>query len=269
MFNYDKNAASTIFGYLGFNNYGDELLAQTLVRKYGLSNFSNLSKKSSFLSHLSHLLRSKQVFAVGGLFQDQTSYFSLFYYCFLLRLFQVFGKEIYLVAVGVGPIESEASRYTLFTCLKRIKNLSVRDRYSFDLLKSMNIDAQVEKDLAWQNEALVTKAASNGKTLICVRNMNDWLLIKERFEFGEFDLLLMQKEFALANEVKSETAFGVNIIDAFAYNLHDLLYTISAYDKVITARYHAGILGFLAKIDVKVLEISPKLSSLLNTIAEA
>jgi polysaccharide pyruvyl transferase WcaK-like protein len=269
MFNYDKNKPSTIFGYLGFNNYGDELLASTLVQYYGLENYSYLSKRNSVFSHLKQFFKSKQVFVIGGLFQDETSYFSLFYYCFLLRLFQIFGKEIYLVAVGVGPIQSFASRYTLYTCLKRIKNITVRDQFSFDLLKSVNINSKIEKDLAWHNKELVTKVKTNNKTLVCVRNINDWLLVKERFEFEQFDLLIMQKEFELADQIKSETAFGVNVLDPFAYEFEDLLFTINAYDKLITSRYHAAILGFLAKVDVKILEISPKLSSLLNTIAEA
>jgi polysaccharide pyruvyl transferase WcaK-like protein len=269
MLQFDKKASSTIFGYLGFNNYGDELLATTLIDKYGLEDYKYLSKKDSVFAHLKLLFITKQVFAIGGLFQDQTSYFSLFYYCFLLRLFQVFGKQVFLIRVGVGPIESEASRYTLFTCLRNIPNITVRDKYSKELLASINIESTLEKDLAWLNDGLVTKAKANAKTLICVRNINDWLLVKERFEFDNFDLLLMQKEFDLAQKIRSETGFGVDVIDPFAYALDDLLFTISAYDKLISSRYHAAILGFLAKVDVKILEISPKLSSLFNTIAEA
>jgi polysaccharide pyruvyl transferase WcaK-like protein len=269
MFNYDKSASSTIFGYLGFDNYGDELLAQTLIRKFALENYSFLSKKQSIFGHLAHFFKAKQVFAIGGLFQDQTSFFSLFYYCVILRLFQIFGKKIYLVSVGVGPLEKEYSKYVLYTCLKRFENISVRDDYSKNLLAEVNINSILSKDLAWDNEALNSKEASNEKTLICIRNENDWLLVKERFEFEDFDLLLMQKEFDLAHKIKDETKEMVDVIDAFAFEYKDLLKKISSYDKLISSRYHGAILGFLAKTDVKILEISPKLSSLLNTIAEA
>lgn len=269
MFNYDKTKPSTIFGYIGFNNYGDELLAKTLIEKYQLESYKFLSRKNSLFSHLSQLLSSKQVFALGGLFQDQTSYFSLFYYCLLLRIFQILGKKVYLVSVGVGPVDTEVGLFTLFNCLKSVQNISVRDEYSKKLLASINIDSELERDLAWHNKEILSKAKSNNKTLICVRNINDWILVKERFEFGDFDLLVMQKEFELTEQIKLETSIGVNVIDPFAYEFEELLYTISAYDKLISSRYHAAILGFLAKIDVKILEISPKLSSLLNTIAEA
>ncbi len=215
------------------------------------------------------MISSKQIIALGGLFQDETSVWSLFYYCFVLKLFNIFGKKVFLVAVGVGPIKSEISRFIVFVCLVGIKNISVRDDYSKKLLASIGIESNIEKDLAWVNKGLITKASPIEKTLICVRNYNDWLLVKERFEYDKFDLFLMQKEFDLAEVIKSETAFGVDVIDAFAFELNDLLNKISSYNKLITSRYHGAILGFLAKTDVKILEVNPKLSSLLNTIAQA
>ncbi len=265
----DKKASSILFGYLGFNNYGDELLAASCVKKYELESTSQLSRKTSFWGHLKSLMSSKQIIALGGLFQDETSLWSLFYYCFVLKFFKIFGKKVFLVAVGVGPIKSEISRFIVFVCLVGIKNISVRDEYSKKLLASMGIEAEMENDLAWVNKGLITKASPIEKTLICVRNYNDWLLMKERFVFDKFDLFLMQKEFDLAEVIRSETAFGVDVIDAFAFELNDLLYKISSYNKLITSRYHGAILGFLAKTDVKILEVNPKLSSLLNTIAQA
>lgn len=269
MFNYDKKLPSTIFGYFGFNNYGDELLAKTLVQNYELEDYSCLSKTNKLWSHLSALFSTKQVFVLGGLFQDQTSFLSLFYYCFLIKVFKVFGKKIFLVAVGVGPITKKISRFILHNSLAGIKDISVRDKYSYDLLKSIGIEAQIQKDLAWMNSEISETAKKNQKTLVCIRNLNDWHLAKERFEFKEFDLLLMQKEFEMAHELQSQQSFGVDVIDAFAYDYEDLIYKISSYDKIISSRYHGAILGFLAKTDVKILEISPKLSSLLMTIAEA
>lgn len=265
----DKKASSVLFGYLGFNNYGDELLAASCIKKYELEQTSTLSRKTSLWGHLKSLWTSKQIIAIGGLFQDETSLWSLFYYCFVLKIFKIFDKKIFLVAVGVGPIKTEISRFVIFACLSNISGLTVRDEYSKKLLASIGIESELEKDLAWVNKGLITKASQVDKTLICVRNYNDWLLVKERFEFGKFDLFLMQKEFDLAEVIKSETAFGVDVIDAFAFEFNDLLYKISSYSKLITSRYHGAILGFLAKADVKILEVNPKLSSLLNTIAEA
>ena len=264
-FKVDNQAHSTIFGYLGFSNYGDELLASCLIKKYDLENYKFLSKKNSLLDHLKAFFLTKQVFVIGGLFQDQTSFFSLFYYCFLIRLFNIFGKKIYLEAVGVGPILRESSRFVLFNCLKQIRNISVRDEYSREILSSVGIEARLEKDLAWTCDEIEARGQRTDKVLISVRNYNDWILVKERFEFKEFDLLIMQKEFDLAEQIQFETESGVDILDPFAFHYDELLKKISSYRKLITARYHAGILGYLAKTKVEILEISPKLSSLHHT----
>ena len=267
----DPSEKSTIFGYLGFDNYGDELLAKTLVEKLKLKDVSMLSKKSSFFKHLFQFIGTKQVFVVGGLFQDQTSYLSLLYYCVVLNIFQFFKKKVFLCAVGIGPLERKKSKDLLRFTLSGLQNISVRDQYSKDLLAELGIEAKLERDLAWSNPALTKSFNSNERSLVCIRNYNDWLLMKERFIFEEFDLLLMQKEFDLAQQIKAETKFkhGVSIIDANAFEYKALLEVIAPYEKLLTSRYHAAILGYQAQIDVGILELSPKLSSLLKTISKA
>ncbi len=47
LFTCNNKLKSCVFGYLSFNNYGDELLAKTLIDIYGLENYSLLKKKKA------------------------------------------------------------------------------------------------------------------------------------------------------------------------------------------------------------------------------
>jgi len=263
LFTCNNKLKSCVFGYLSFNNYGDELLAKTLIDIYGLENYSLLSKKSSILKHIQQFSHAKQVFVIGGLFQDETSFLSLVYYLTVIMIFRILNKKIFLVSVGLGPIKLEVSKFLLYQVLKNIKNISVRDKYSKDLLMELGIKVLEDKDLVFYNKYQdFSNVFKKEKTLVCVRNENDWLLAKERFEFEQFDLLLMQQEFALAEQIQAETPFGIDVYDAFAFEYIEILNLVASYKKVISSRYHCAIFALQTNTDLCILEISPKLSSL-------
>jgi polysaccharide pyruvyl transferase CsaB len=155
-----KNNSIVLAGYLGFKNFGDELLWQTFCRnlnsdyqiKVLLADESelpkNLSDKAFPLSRshkfalLESLLTCKAiVFAGGGVFQAKTSFVSLLYYLTLLTITRFSGGQVILMAQGFGPWGIWQKRFPrFFAWLARFLSasdyISVRDNDSADWIES-------------------------------------------------------------------------------------------------------------------------------------
>ncbi|MEY3370137.1 MAG: hypothetical protein RLZZ361_807, partial [Cyanobacteriota bacterium] len=143
-----------ILGYLGYNNYGDQILADLLFarlkKKHGQDITINyLSSKNSWKEHFFLLLKSKKIFAIGGMFQDLTSSWSLFYYCLVIFMAKLLSKEIVIFAQGIGPLQTPLTRFITKKTLKLANKISVRDQESSDFLIEDRIPHILVTDWAW------------------------------------------------------------------------------------------------------------------------
>ena len=157
-----------ISGYLGFENFGDEVLLYTLIRDLlrtgykiqDISVISNNPRKTTasyrmfsidrwnFLDVINGILRTEAIIFIGGLFQDKTSFKSFLYYFFQLFLGNLFRKEIVLYGAGIGPFEKTITESLFNFGIRDVRFITVRDQESQNFLPNKK-NAQVTIDPAW------------------------------------------------------------------------------------------------------------------------
>lgn len=139
-----------IAGYYGFDNAGDEAIAEALVYAFrnlrprlGLTILSAQPSRTAEqlgvqavdrfapLAVTGVLRRSDLlVFGGGTLLQDVTSLRSLAYYLAVLTLARLLCKPVVVYANGLGPIRSRSGRYLAGRLLAGARQVSLRDRDS-------------------------------------------------------------------------------------------------------------------------------------------
>ena len=116
-----------VSGYIGFDNFGDELIADILVKrlKAGDAEKVTLISKNpaktaklhntdscSMFGFLPILMESDVLISGGGsLLQDVTSLKSLLYYVGVIFAALIFGKKVEIFAQGIGPINSFLGKF--------------------------------------------------------------------------------------------------------------------------------------------------------------
>ena len=146
-----------LVGYFGYDNIGDDAILQSMVsqlkryyRPLRLIVFAHKPERVEKRFHVQALNRMSIpsilaginmsdiiVFAGGSLFQDKTSFRSLFYYCMILMLGRFYGKKIVLYAQGVEPFRYKWSEWLVRNIFFFAHYISVRDRDSMMLLNKL------------------------------------------------------------------------------------------------------------------------------------
>ena len=124
-----------VSGYIGFDNFGDELIAKILVQKLKslkaekitlISSNPEVTKKlydvesCSMFGFLKSLVETDILISGGGsLLQDATSLKSLIYYLGVIFCALIFRKKVIIFAQGIGPINSKIGRFLTKIILKK------------------------------------------------------------------------------------------------------------------------------------------------------
>ena len=147
-----------IAGYYGFGNGGDELILFSLLN--GLKTLNMKTEISVLSRHPSQTGKMYGVKAInrwnplnvalaifhtdlftfggGGLLQDLTSSWSIYYYLGLILLAKLFFKKVFLISQGVGPIRRKISRKVTGIVLGLVDLITVRDELSKFELRRLN-----------------------------------------------------------------------------------------------------------------------------------
>jgi polysaccharide pyruvyl transferase CsaB len=148
-----------ICGYYGFNNAGDELILENLVTQLrvkfpqvSIKVLSRDTEKTSLqfnvgavkrwnpLCVLSALFWSRLVLlGGGGLFQDRTSSFSLYYYLALILAAKLLFKKVYVCAVTINNM-SPVNRRVAAVVLNLADKITVRESGSLAALKECGLN---------------------------------------------------------------------------------------------------------------------------------
>lgn len=147
-----------LLGYYGFKNSGDDALLRSIIQQLSktdkdltmevLSCNPEETKKSFGIDAVSRnnvfsvirAIRSSRLLLVGGgtLIQDSTSTKSLLYYLAVIRLAEIFKKEIMLYANGIGPIKESNKKITK-RILNKVDIITLREEYSAEELKKIGV----------------------------------------------------------------------------------------------------------------------------------
>jgi len=152
-------------GYWGGFNVGDEgfleIVLPRLKHKAHITvasknpenttkSFNVRSVKAEPLTLVRELLRNDIVLeGPGGLFQDATSFKSLFYYFLPPFLGKLFGKKVYLYGIGIGPINRSISEKLTLKAFRMADGKYVRDAYSYDWLQSRGVSCDLAADVVF------------------------------------------------------------------------------------------------------------------------
>jgi polysaccharide pyruvyl transferase CsaB len=160
----EKKNSLLVAGYLGFGNFGDELLWQTFCEQmktrlpelrlavilgkdsripdFMADKVESISRSCRFRI-LEELLSCKAlVFPGGGVLQSATSFSSLVYYSLLIFIARSAGAKILLPAQGFGPWGENIEKHSRFfrylhNTLESADYISVRDQNSLDALNEV------------------------------------------------------------------------------------------------------------------------------------
>lgn len=271
-----------ISGYIGFGNFGDEVVLSILVkhlRAKGIS-ITALSSNPKMTSkvHGIEALRYKNLgdilrgvgecdvlFSGGGsLLQNFTSNLSLYYYLTIIVLALIMRKKVIVFAQGIGPIKGFFS--TLFTklVLRQCDIITTRDADSQHTLRRWGLQSSLECDPVWT----LTMPEYKPEPVLGVQirpyaAMNKFFL--ERLA-DAISLYFRNKKvqiFSFQNELDSSKCYefqallkskGVSSEVIVRTHISDILNDFSKLEYLIAMRFHACLLGL--KMGIKTLPVA-------------
>jgi polysaccharide pyruvyl transferase CsaB len=279
-----------IFGYYGFGNLGDEavLCAMLAHLKEVLPGLEPCvlsadpswteavhgvrSVRRTDLVAVRRLFRSSDLVCSGGgsLFQDVTSWRSPLFYGLLHELAR--GRPVLVYAQGLGPLRRTASRAVARRAMQRAAGVTLRDRGSVHLLRSLGVDRPVEV-VADPALALPAPAGASGQHLaLCVRPWADvpWpavvdgvrqaarktgLTVRVVCLHRRADLALSRE---VARQLEADLALPAEPLGA--------LEALAEARVVVGMRLHALILAAAAGVPFVGLSYDPKVSAFADSV---
>ncbi len=280
-------------GYYGFKNFGDEAILSVLIKKlqqdkniitvissdpeYTRSLHSNIRsiKTFDFRKIIGSIYKSDILISGGGsLLQDVTSIKSIIYYLLIIFIGLILRKKVIIFAQGIGPINSTIGQFLTKLLLRNCSYVSVRDSKSQELMNKWGIKSDLVCDPIFsvevpQNKKTKTLAIQlrNCKGLnmdfldrladeVC-RNFNDYKI--EIYSFQDsIDLEICQtfeqKLKILAPEINTTLYSGLTNTQ--------IIENISWAQYLISMRFHAIIIGLLAKTKTLAINYDIKVEKL-------
>lgn len=270
-----------VSGYIGFDNFGDELIARLLTRKLksgGAEKITLISaspektsklhgvNSCSMFGFLKPLLEADVLISGGGsLLQDVTSFKSLMYYLCVIFAAILAGKKVIIFAQGIGPVNSAAGQILTRFALKRCSEISVRDRESQVLLKNWGIDSALVRDPVFDLEMPVKNiCGALGIQLRDCPALTDGFLnalakeVLKYFADKKIKILSFQDSIDLkicekfADILKKKGGADTKILSGLSAD--EILDEISQLEYLIGMRFHACVIGI--KSGIKTLAVN-------------
>lgn len=291
-----------IIGYYGCGNAGDQWLLKKTIRLLRevfpaaklcalyhpkeIPNKAQPFEASTVLGELTYLNRwspwailktitrsTHVVVGGGGVFQDQTSRASFWYYAALIFIAKLLRKKIALLSQGIGPLRGRGSRWLFKHLVKNVPLITLRDEASARILEAVapQIAPIITADLVYfdsyiQQERRHNKVPVLGLTLINRLPQNLLEKIADVLETLPQDFVMIisdqQQDLRIFPE---EWDINKKIIHRLALREESEDYSVQG---VITMRYHVGVWASLNTIPFLALSDDPKLTALATTLGQ-
>lgn len=174
----EKRYDVVLSGYYGFDNFGDEMILDTIIKtlrkKRPGTEIAVLSRRPQttikrfdvdsydrFGSLISNkVLKNSSVFVNGGgtLFTDVTSTRSLLYYWHINRKAQRLGLKTMLLANGVGPFRKKSNMKRAMKVFKNTDVITVRDENAYNFIH----DRLPEKEIVHTADVTLVNRSTGG-----------------------------------------------------------------------------------------------------------
>ena len=218
-----------LFGYYGFGNLGDELLASSLASElltlgYNKETLRILVGRDSstakalgiiplfrrnIMANIKTFLKTKVfLFGGGGIFQDENGIKSCLYYLIYEIIAKLCGCKIYMIGQSIGPLHSKAGELLTNIAYKLANTVTVRDKASKNYLDKISVKNSLHSDLVLLLNNFDAKLGQENRNclLLNVRDRYDRLCeltAKKALEFASENGLTL-KYVAFSSDDKAE-----------------------------------------------------------------
>jgi len=278
-----------IVGYFGFRNAGDELILESIINSLRkeipdidievLSN--NPADTISYhrvkavnrwnpFGIIKTIRNSDLVILAGGLFQDITGFFSIYYYLATIVIGKIFGKPVFLYGSEFTPIRYKFNHFVLNRILKFVNEIAVRSNGSLKFLNNIGIKKNVILSADIVLSYPVVKLRHKERKLKKIglilknspKNINFFVeLCESLFSRLEAELFFipfhLDKDISFSLDIAKQLSFPTQV--ASWNRANELFYIISGMDFIVSQRLHGLILSILLKIPVLGISSDPKL----------
>lgn len=290
-----------ISGYYGFDNAGDELILESIIsslREQGhehaitVHSASPSKTASIYKVHavnrwnylhiiLSILSCDVLVSGGGGLFQDRTGNATLYYYLAVLFLAKIFGKKVFIYAVGINELKKHNSFFAA-RVLGLADKITVREPFSRELLKKWKCkasDIEITADPVLKaNVKYRPLKTEHPKVAIVLRPPHKGQLSVSTFAkiADSLSHLISAKIIFIPFHMQKDLPFTLSVMNSMQSaarlvkwnNAHELYGIFSDVDMVISQRLHALILAALYEIPLVGISDDPKIARFLNELGQ-
>lgn len=280
-----------VSGYIGFDNFGDEAIADVLVsqlKSFGAEEITLLSsnpkrtaslhgvKSVGMFNFLTAIKNSDVLISGGGsLLQDITSLRSLLYYLTVIASALVLKKKVIIFAQGFTPFRTKIGKFLTKMILKRCHRITVRDLKSQNLLSNMEINSELVADPVFGIEVNELVHQGVGIQLRDFHSVNDDFLnrlaeqIEKYFKNEEIKLISLQDSLDLPLLEKFEKILNQKDIKTKIYkklSINEATEILSNLEYLIGMRFHANLIASKAKVKVLGINYDIKVLNLANSV---
>lgn len=274
-------------GYFGRGNIGDDWMLKSLLDSEILNDFNNVVIDSpqplyglpcspmvynqgvmkSFYLNLIKLRRFEKIMVFGGtqFFETPTHKLSLWLDCILL-IFASFNRNLYLIGIGVGQLESRVSKALFYFLCKRSKQVVFRDNSSPEragLTSNIGYSVGCDPIFLSLRKSLEFDRASDHRTYINIKSLN-------KYGLDEINPNLFNR-IEIDNPTWLSAQCGVDFVpidvDHLEYttgNINDFIQLKG--ELAIVTRYHLALHFLLVGTPTLCFNYQPKVKALFNEL---
>ena len=294
-------------GYFGFLNSGDDAILKSIIESFkSLDPYLNIKVLSKdpdltereygvaaidrfkFFDVRKSLKASDMLISGGGsLLQDKTSSRSIWYYLLIMKLAKRYKKKVFVYSNGVGPINKRFNRNITRRVLNKVDYITLRDKDSYDFIKSIGVNNPNIKVLSdpvfnlkeASDESVREKFDINEDTvLVSIRSwIDDEKLISELSKFLNYlidegkNIVFMPMQTPRDTTISEKIAANLKsskIINE-KYPVEILMSLMKNADFIVAMRLHAMIYAIHQNVPFIGLSYDPKTETLLKDFDES
>lgn len=294
-------------GYFGFSNSGDDAILKSIIESFkSLNPYLNIKVLSKdpvltereygvaavdrfkFFDVRKSLKASDMLISGGGsLLQDKTSSRSIWYYLLIMKLAKRYKKKVFVYSNGVGPINKIFNRNITRRVLNKVDYITLRDKDSYDFIKSIGVNNPNIKVLSdpvfnlkeASDESVRKKFDINEDTvLVSIRSwIDDEKLISELSKFLNYlidedkNIVFMPMQTPRDTTISEKIAANLKsskIINE-KYPVEILMSLMKNANFIVAMRLHAMIYAIHQNVPFIGLSYDPKTETLLKDFDES